>query len=225
MATRKGRPKHLDSHQESARESLIEAARECFSQDGFGKVSIRKIAQVAGVDAAMIRYYFGSKAGLFEAMVQETLAPVIAQFQTTIDPKATLDPLRLMQAYYRMIAATPMLPKLIQQVLNQEDSPEAFTILASSVDNIIKRSESWIKAFNKQNQINPNLNPEWIRLSFISLMVFPILAPKYIQDKLGVEVSEDWLMGLAGHNQTLLEEGLFTFPNNTSDHDNERKEK
>lgn len=222
MATRMGRPRHVDSNQESARDSLIEAARECFSQDGFSKVSIRKIAQVAGVDAAMIRYYFGSKAGLFEATVQETLAPVIAQFQSTIDPKATLNPLRLMQAYYRMIAATPMLPKLIQQVLNQEDSPEAFTILTASVDNIIKRSESWIKTYHQQNQINPNLNPDWIRLSFISLMVFPILAPKYIQDKLGVEVQEDWLMVLADHNQTLLEEGLFTFSSDTPDHDNKR---
>ncbi|MBJ7553862.1 TetR/AcrR family transcriptional regulator [Marinomonas spartinae] len=224
MATRKGRPKRIETDQESARQSLIDAARQSFAQEGFEKVSIRKIAQVAGVDAAMIRYYFGSKAGLFEATVQETLAPVIAQFQTTIDPQVPLNPLRLMQAYYRMIAATPMLPKLIQQVLNQQDSPEAFAILSASVDNIIKRSENWIKAFTQHNQINPNLNPDWIRLSFISLMVFPILAPKYIQNKLGVEVNEDWLMALAEHNQTLLEEGLFTFSNQSPNDNNDRRE-
>lgn len=212
MSTRMGRPKQSDSNQDSARSSLIAAAKRCFSEQGFDKVSTRKIALSAGVDAAMIRYYFGSKAGLFKATIQETLAPVIEQFQADIDPNTPPNPLLLMQTYYRMIANNPMLPKLILQVINQQDNPEAFAILTGIIDNILKRSEKWIEAFEKQKQINPNLNPAWIRLSFVSLMIFPVLAPKYLQQQLGVELKEDWLLSLADHNQTLLEQGLFTFP-------------
>lgn len=212
MTARSGRPKQQDTNQGATRESLINAARECFVKQGFGRVSTRKIAQVAGVDAAMIRYYFGSKFGLFEAMVKETLEPVISQFQPTPDAETPLSPLHLMQTYYRMIAATPMLPRLIQQVLNQHDSPDAFSILSGIFDNIILRSENWLNVFEQQNAINPNLKVEWIRLSFISLMVFPLLAPKHIQTKLGIQVTEDWLMALADHNNALLSQGLFAFP-------------
>jgi AcrR family transcriptional regulator len=212
MTTKMGRPKQSDSKQESARANLIEAAKLCFSTYGFDKISTRKIALKAGVDAAMIRYYFGSKAGLFEAIIQETLAPVIEQFQADIDPDTPPNPLLLMQTYYRMIAANPMLPKLMLHVLSQQDNPQVFTILTGVIDNLLKRSEKWIEAFKQQEQINPNLNPAWIRLSFVSLMIFPVLAPKYLQDQLGVELKEDWLLGLADHNQTLLEQGLFTSP-------------
>lgn len=211
MTTRIGRPKQSANQQDSARNNLIAAAKRCFSEHGFDKVSTRKIALSAGVDAAMIRYYFGSKVGLFEATIEETLAPVIEQFQADIDPNMPPNPLTLMQTYYRMIANNPMLPKLILPVISQQDSPEAFGIVAGIINNILKRSEKWIEIFEQQKQINPNLDPAWIRLSFVSLMVFPILAPKYLQQQLGVELKEDCLMSLAIHNQTLLEQGLFSF--------------
>ena len=42
----------------------------------YDKVSIRLIAQKAGVNSSLIRYYFGNKEGLFETMLRETLAPM-----------------------------------------------------------------------------------------------------------------------------------------------------
>lgn len=211
MTTRMGRPKQSDKHQDSARKSLISAAKRCFAEQGFDKVSIRKIALSAGVDAAMIRYYFGSKAGLFEAVIKETLAPVIDQFQADIDPNSPPNPLLLMQTYYRMITNNPMLPKLILPVLSQQDNSVAFGILSDIIDNILKRSDKWIEIFEKQKHLNPNLDPTWVRLSFVSLMIFPVLAPKYLQQQLGVELKEDCLLSIADHNQTLLEQGLFSF--------------
>ncbi|WP_191600822.1 TetR/AcrR family transcriptional regulator [Marinomonas algicola] len=212
MVIRTGRPKQTGRTRDSARENLIEAAKKCFSEHGFDKVSTRKIALSAGVDAAMIRYYFGSKAGLFEATIQETLAPVLEQMQKDIDPNTEPNPLLLMQTYYRMIAASPMLPNLILQILNQPTNPQTFSILTGIIDGLLQRSEKWIELFRQQKKINPNLNSEWIRLSFVSLMIFPVLAPRYLQQQLGVELKEDWLLRLAEHNQRLLEQGLFTLP-------------
>ena len=212
MVIRTGRPKQTGRTRDSARENLIEAAKKCFSEHGFDKVSTRKIALSAGVDAAMIRYYFGSKAGLFEATIQETLAPVLEQMQKDIDPNTEPNPLLLMQTYYRMIAASPMLPNLILQILNQPSNPQTFSILTGIIDGLLQRSEKWIELFRRQKKINPNLNSEWIRLSFVSLMIFPVLAPQYLQQQLGVELKEDWLLRLAEHNQRLLEQGLFTLP-------------
>lgn len=47
------------------RDRILLAAEELFSKDGFSGVSLRKITGEAGVDLALIKYYFGSKEGLF----------------------------------------------------------------------------------------------------------------------------------------------------------------
>ena len=50
------------------------AALRLFSEKGFAKTSTRAIAQAAGVNIAMISYYFGDKAGLYRAMFSEPMA-------------------------------------------------------------------------------------------------------------------------------------------------------
>jgi AcrR family transcriptional regulator len=47
---------------------IIEAAEELFADRGFDGTSVRDIAESAGVNLAMISYYFGSKEKLMEAM-------------------------------------------------------------------------------------------------------------------------------------------------------------
>lgn len=49
------------------REVLLETARHRFAERGYDKTSVRDIAAAAGVDPAMIRHHFGSKAELFRA--------------------------------------------------------------------------------------------------------------------------------------------------------------
>jgi len=49
------------------RNVILAAARRMFADAGYDKTSVRDIAAAAGVDPAMIRHYFGSKAELFRA--------------------------------------------------------------------------------------------------------------------------------------------------------------
>jgi AcrR family transcriptional regulator len=46
---------------------IVAAARRLFADAGYEKTSIRDIAAAAGVDPALLRHYFGSKAELFRA--------------------------------------------------------------------------------------------------------------------------------------------------------------
>lgn len=61
----------------SAREALVRAAIEAFGRDGFDAVSTRRIAAAAGVNSALISYYFEGKEGLYGACV-EAIAGTIA---------------------------------------------------------------------------------------------------------------------------------------------------
>lgn len=48
-----------------AREAILDAARRRFAAQGFEGATMRAIARDAGVDSALVPYYFGSKSGLF----------------------------------------------------------------------------------------------------------------------------------------------------------------
>ena len=61
-ATRGRRPGRPET-----RIAVLEVARRRFLSDGYQAVTMRSIAADAGVDAALISYYFGSKKGLFGA--------------------------------------------------------------------------------------------------------------------------------------------------------------
>ena len=48
--------------------AIMDAAEKLFADNGFSGTSVRDIAEAAGVNLAMISYYFGSKEKLMEAM-------------------------------------------------------------------------------------------------------------------------------------------------------------
>lgn len=52
-----------------SKQRIIDAARNTFMRDGYERATVRRIAAEAGVDVAMVYYFFGSKEGLFGAAV------------------------------------------------------------------------------------------------------------------------------------------------------------
>ena len=61
-----GRPGRWRTGQQN-RQRIVDAARERFTRDGYERATVRAIAADAGVDVAMVYYFFGSKEGLFSA--------------------------------------------------------------------------------------------------------------------------------------------------------------
>ena len=53
----------------ASRDALLRAAQTLFGRQGFERTTIREIGEQAGVDAALIARYFGSKADLYVAAV------------------------------------------------------------------------------------------------------------------------------------------------------------
>ena len=53
----------------ATRQAILDAARHCFSSEGYDQVGVREIAARAGVDPALINRHFGSKEGLFSEVI------------------------------------------------------------------------------------------------------------------------------------------------------------
>jgi AcrR family transcriptional regulator len=59
----------------SSREAILEAARRLFAERGYVGTSMRAVGTEAGVDAALIVHFFGSKAGLLGAAIEWPFDP------------------------------------------------------------------------------------------------------------------------------------------------------
>jgi AcrR family transcriptional regulator len=58
------------------REAILDAARRAFAELGYQQATIRGVAELAGVDPALVHHYFGTKQALFVAAVQLPVNPV-----------------------------------------------------------------------------------------------------------------------------------------------------
>ena len=79
----------------STEDKIKEAARKVFTSKGYAATRTRDIAEEAGINLALLNYYFRTKEKLFEIIMAEkmfklfsVLAPVIDDPKTTLEKKS-----------------------------------------------------------------------------------------------------------------------------------------
>lgn len=211
---RPGRPVN-DSNKQA---KLIEAARQLFVADDYEKVSTRKIAALAGVDASLIRYYFGSKIKLFIEMIRETTAPVFSRMQTMKSPSDA--PAQVLRTYYQVMAENPDFPKLIFRLgnidLSKEKNRELWKLLTNAIH---PREVDFFDELKSSGSLKDDIDANCAKISFISLMVFPFLMPDNFKKMNNIKLTDSFLTQLADHNIQLLSLGLLK----TQDENNDKK--
>jgi AcrR family transcriptional regulator len=116
----------------ATRARILKAAHQRFSRDSYERVGLRQIAQDAGVDAALVTRYFGSKEGLFQEVLSTALYPawlleldpatwgerLYASFDQGVDPAGgELEYFMLLFHASTMPDARPALQQLIEERL------------------------------------------------------------------------------------------------------------
>lgn len=71
-------PKISEEQQERRRQQIIEAARECFTAQGFHNTSMQDIFQASGLSAGAVYRYFPSKHELVKAIAADSLNAALA---------------------------------------------------------------------------------------------------------------------------------------------------
>ncbi|MFA0501277.1 TetR/AcrR family transcriptional regulator, partial [Vibrio sp. 10N.222.46.A1] len=64
----------------------------------------------------------------------------------------------------------------------------------------------------EQGILKQNMDPKLCRVSYISLMVFPFIAPPPLLAIHGIEINEEFLNRLIEHNIQLMTEGFINAP-------------
>lgn len=205
--THPGRPPAREAGQ--VRAALLEAARKLFARHGFAAVKVRQIAIEAGTTAAMIHYYFGDKQGLYDALIEQIVAPVFQRLevlaQSQVDSTAALT--ELLGRYMRTLAANPWLPALVLREVIAEEGPLRQRFIQQRMPGggllvgLIRRGQ-------EAGRIRTDLDPTLAALSFISMAVFPFAALPIASEVFGVAGHGEALERLITHTTKLFLSGV-----------------
>jgi TetR/AcrR family transcriptional regulator len=108
------RPKTDDPE---ARAKILAAAEQLFAEHGFAGVGIRQIAAAAGVNGAMIHYYFGNKEHLYQAIIENAASTVRGLIAEAISSATTLEErlTRFVKAYAGYLFGHPHLARILSR--------------------------------------------------------------------------------------------------------------
>lgn len=188
------------------RTRLLKAALDCFLADDYHRVTTRLIAARAGANVSMIRYYFGGKEGLYEEMIRETLNPMLAVLDGPMLASVAgfTDFLRL---YYDTMTARPEFPRLILKVLALNHGPGR-RFIQQLLERGRTRGARKVSDLKAQGQIASSIDPDILRLAFVSLAMTPILLKDIFEEQMGRPMDAAFLEKLAAFNGHLFSAGL-----------------
>lgn len=203
---RVGRPASAADAQ--VREALLSAARNLFLRYGFRAVSSRQVAASAGVNPAMIHYYFDGKEGLYRAMLESAIAPIVSRLQAMLGEPRSADVDGLVRTYMQVLAANPWIPGLIvREVLTPDGSfRQAFVRdfagrFAPMLRNIIGREI-------ERGRLRGDLDPSLTVVSILGLALFPFISLPVTTRVLGIDASEAGIEKLITHTVRVLLHGI-----------------
>lgn len=185
---------------------LLKAALECFLSDDYQKVTTRMIADKAGANISMIRYYFGNKEGLYEEMIRDTLKPILDILDSRMlsEVGGFAEYLRF---YYDTMRKHPEFPKLMLKVLALNQGPGRRFILQ-----LLERGRTGgarrLEQLKAAGLVEQSLNPDVARMAFVSLSMMPMLLKDIFEEQMGGKMDEAFLNELADFNGRLLAAGM-----------------
>ena len=160
----------------SAEQKIKEAARKLFTEKGFAAVKTRDIAAEAGINLALLNYYFRSKQKLFDIIMAENFEQFIQQLIPVLaDENLSLDEImeQVTTSYIEMLRNNPGLPFFVLNEMRSESSKIrlAKEKMGSVRAGFIKRVEASMKE-GKISQVHMG----HFMMNFMGLVIFPFIA-------------------------------------------------
>ncbi|HCO67543.1 MAG TPA: TetR family transcriptional regulator [Dysgonomonas sp.] len=163
--------------QKTTEEKIKEVARKIFMEKGYGLTRTRDIAEAAGINTALLNYYFRSKEKLFNIIIAEsikelfsTLLDIIENDKTDLSYKIDT----VVNRYADVFLASPNLPLFVLSELQSQ--PELFFKQVGIPGNILLDSYFFRQLEEQLQKINLKIEPIHIFVNMIALTILPVIA-------------------------------------------------
>jgi len=162
---------------------ILDAARQVFVENGFESTRMQQIADVAGINKALLHYYYRTKEKLFEAIFKEVIKHYIPRITELIGKEMSFEEklTKLIDYYIQLLGKNPHVPVFILKELNRnpKNLVRLFRNSGINPDIVIPR----LKEELNKNGID-DLDTRHYLVTLISLCVFPFAARPLLQELL-----------------------------------------
>jgi AcrR family transcriptional regulator len=190
-------PKPAD---DGKRAALLDAARELFLKNTYSNISIRKIADKAKVNSAMIAYYFGSKNGLFREMVKSYIESNIDRMKANIHHVGKVELNDFFSNFYRTVPSE--LTHLIIRTMIFERSDMRSWLLESlmkpTFDTAMQAATAIVD--HKGKPVDPLI----VRTTLQGMLIVPKLIQPILEELHPDEINDEYYERLAEFQSDLI---------------------
>ena len=160
---------------------ILNAAKTVFQQKGMDGSRMQEIADEAGINKAMLHYYYRSKQILFEAVFNHAFALLAPQLNKILNDDSSIEEKirNFTSNYISFVNKHPYLPNFVIQEINRNPGFVLKMKLNSGFPNIEKFKEQ-VKNDVENGIIKP-IKAEQLFINILSLSVFPFVATPLIK--------------------------------------------
>lgn len=169
---------------------ILEAAKNVFLLKGMEGARMQEIADEAGINKALLHYYFRNKQLLFEAVFKNAFLLLAPQLNTVLNSDNSIfEKIRAFSSnYISFIMEHPYLPNFIIQELNR--NPQFLKNLISKEDfPSVEKFKIQVDKYVEKGLIKP-INSSQLFINLVSLNILPFLAAPLLKGFLNLNDSE-----------------------------------
>ncbi len=172
-------------------EKIKEAARKIFTSKGYAAARTRDIAEEAGMNLALLNYYFRSKEKLFEIVMIENFMHFISGIKTIMYNEETSlkEKIQILVSFYiDKLSAQPDLPLFILNSVKANPK-----VIKGIFNKQILQKSYFFKQLQQELSKNKNAtsNPINILINILSMIIFPFIGQPMINE-IGLSKKEDF---------------------------------
>ena len=174
----------------STEERIKNAALKLFTKKGYAATRTRDISEEAGINLALLNYYYRSKEKLFELVMTEILqnffrgiSDIFNDEKTSLDEKINI----FVKSYTALLKQQPDLPLFIFHELRMDP-----TKLASKMGVNMVFKSYFVKQLNLEIDRNKvaRIHPLHYIINMISMCVFPFIAAPLLRHIAGLDAKQ-----------------------------------
>lgn len=183
-------------------EAILDAAEPLFGSQGFAATTIKQIGRAAGLNPALIYYYFGSKEELYRALLNRlfgTLAQRGAERMAAVSsPEEAIRTLLGLQSEIMM--RSPSLPRILAREMADHGAAHAQEGIAHLSATLFSRLHALIQHGQAAGTIRADVDARFAAVSTVSLIPYFHIAQPAVAILMGEgELTREQMEAYARH--------------------------
>ncbi|PLW92084.1 MAG: TetR/AcrR family transcriptional regulator [Marinilabiliales bacterium] len=165
---------------ETAEKKIIAAAREVFLEKGYDGARMQEIADRAGINKALLHYYFRSKEKLFMGIFVEVISILIPRMKEAMSGPVSLKRVIeiFVDSYHEIMLENPNLPAFVVGEIHRQ--PELVVEMMKQKGFDINMLKFFINQQVQMGHIRP-VDPVQFMVSLVGMSLFPFIGKPIIK--------------------------------------------